>query len=169
MSRRTYSDDFKKNAVKELISSNSITLDSLAEKLEIPWTTLYSWKRSYGKIKDMSTNTNIHNFTSPEQKLELLNKTYSLTENELGLFLRENGLFSHDLDKIRMELLQGMKSRESQSNHIDKHKHEKLKNKLKSLQNEYNKMQTAFTQQSARIILLKKSQEIWGTDLEDEG
>ena len=159
-----YSESFKKNAVEKFLSSNSGTLKSTADKLGVPISTLYGWKHKYANITSMTKSKKIKNY-SPEQKLEILIKTSSMTEPELGTYLRSEGMLSSDLELFKSDLISSVpaKGRPKLDPEVIA-----IRKDNKLLKRDLKKTQRALAEQSARIILLKKSHEIWGVPEDDE-
>lgn len=162
----TYSDSFKENAVQQLVRPNSSGLSATASKIGIPPSTLYGWKKKYANLLVMkkSKDKTINDWT-PEQKLEAIIKTASMPENELGGYLRSNGLFSSDLENFKQESLAGFKCKGRPK--LDPEVVE-LKKQNKVLERDIKRKDRALAEFSARVILLKKSQEIWGDPEDDE-
>jgi len=99
-STKKYSEDFKRSCVQKLLMPDSIGLNATASKCNIPPSTLYTWKTKYAKLSTMEKSKKIQSW-SPEQKLEALIKTASMSEEELGEYLRSNGLHSSDLESFK--------------------------------------------------------------------
>ena len=99
---------------------------------------------------------------SAEQKLKILIDTGSLSEAELGAYLRKEGLFSAQLDEWKKEFLLSVSS-------IKKPKKSKdaRDQKIKSLEREILRKDKALAEASALLILQKKVSLIWGNN--DEG
>ena len=104
---------------------------------------------------------------TPEQMLEAIIKTASMNEQELGEYLRSNGLLSSELEAFKNDFINFKKEKKRGRPQLDPEV-VKLRKQEKQLQRELRKTQTALAEQSARIILLKKSHEIWGTNEDDE-
>jgi len=81
-------------------------LVELARKHDLSVTTLYNWKAKYANQTGMSKS----NKWTPEKKLEAIIQTASMNENELGEFLRKNGLHSSDLDQWKKESMSGLRA-----------------------------------------------------------
>jgi transposase len=104
-----YSEDFKKNAVESLLRQNSGGLRKTSRKFNIPDSTLFGWKKKYAKIDDMeNSNNKLSKDWSPEKKLEALLKTASMSEEELGKYLRSNGLHSSDLENFKNSFIEAV-------------------------------------------------------------
>ena len=102
-----YSDEFKQMAVQKLFSPNSGGLNKTATDIGIAASTLFGWKKKYGssismKKKDIPKSS--ANW-SPEQKLQAIIETSSMSENELGEYLRKHGLHSTTLEEWKKALL----------------------------------------------------------------
>ena len=164
---RTFSEDFKKGVVKKLLLSNDSGY-AVAKEMGLSASTLFYWKKKYANTHVMSKKNSISQWT-PEQILEAINKTYAMTEQEVGEYLRTNGLHSDDLENFKKDFLNSYQSQRPQGRGRPKLDPEvvDLRKEGKQLKRELRKTQAAFAEQSARIILLKKSHELWGTN-EDE-
>jgi transposase len=166
MNNQTYSEEFKKSSIQKLLSPGNHGLSATARKIGIAPSTLFGWKKKYANqsVMKKSKNNSIANWT-PEQKLDALIKTAFMTENELGEYLRSNGLHSSDLEAFKSDSLAGFKSKGRPK--LDPEVTSLRKSK-KSLERELRQTKSALAEQSARIILLKKSHEIWGVPEDEE-
>jgi len=164
MVNKTYNEEFKLNAVKSLLAPGSPGLNATAGKFDLPPSTLYTWKKKYAKDSPMKKSKKIESWT-PHEKLEIVMKTYSMQDEELGEFLRSNGLHSSDLDTLRKECLPSSNSKGRPRLEPEV---VELRKQNKSLQRDLKRKDAALAEYSARVILLKKSHEIWGTSEEDE-
>ena len=99
-----------------------------------------------------------------EEKLKAINETHAMSEEELGAFLRREGLHSHQLQEWREEVLKGLESapRKSLS------KKDERDEKIKTLERELRRKDKALAEASALLILEKKIDLIWGKKGEDE-
>ncbi len=156
-----YSEEFKQSAVEKLLAPGAPTLAVVARKVSVAPSTLYGWKQKYANQSVMKKTKNRTNHKwSPEQKQEAIGKTFSMNENELGEFLRTTGLHSSDLEAFKTEALEGFKSKGRPK--LDP-EIATLRKRNKAIERDLKRTQKALAEQSARIILLKKSHEIWGT------
>lgn len=160
----SYTEDFKKNAVETLLRPKSGGLRATSRKFNIPDSTLFSWKKKYASNIGMK-KSNQAKIWSSKEKLESLLKTASMSEEELGEYLRINGLYLSDLESFKTSYIEGVsvKGRPTINPEITA-----LRKKNKVLDRDLKRNQKALAEQTARIILLKKSQEIWGDLEEDE-
>jgi len=164
MGTKNYNESFRQNAVKVLLSPGSGGLNATASKLDINPSTLFSWKRKYANSSLMKKSKTINDWTSKE-KLQALLDTAGMSEQDLGAYIRSNGLYSSDLETFKKEL-----SSDSQSKGRPKLDPEvvNLRKRNKTLESELRKNKDALAEYAARVILLKKSHEIWGVNEDDE-
>jgi len=156
-----YSEGFKQSLIQKSLQPGGPSLVSLAVKNGVPISKVYSWKRNYAsesKMKNKSKHT-------PENKLEIIIETASLSENELGEYLRKNGLHSTDLTRWKDECLSAMKNvgRPALNPALAK-----SKKKEKELQKNLNRKDKALAEMAARVVLLKKTQLLFADTEEDE-
>lgn len=165
---RSFSEDFKKATIERLLSPESPGPGKIAEDLDLFPSTLYSWKKKYASSQLMkkSNQKNPKNWT-PEQMLEAIMKTASMDEQELGEYLRSNGLHSSDLDEFKNEFISLKKEKKRGRPQLDPEVF-KLRKEVKSLSSDLKRKDAALSEYAARVILLKKSHEIWGTNEDDE-
>ncbi|MDO9181157.1 MAG: hypothetical protein Q7U04_02050 [Bacteriovorax sp.] len=87
-----------------------------------------------------------------------------MSENELGEFLRANGLHTSDIDQWKQDIYSSLKA--PGRPRIDP-EIVQLRNKEKELSKDLRRKDRALAEMSARVILLKKSRAIFG-ELEDD-
>ena len=164
---KTYTDDFKKRCVEMLLTSGSGGIETIASKCDIPKSTLYGWKAKYANHTPMKKDKKTKNLNdwTPEQKLDAVIQTASMTDEEIGEYLRSNGLHSSDLEAIKQACLPASPSKGRPK--LDPEIVE-LRKQNKALQGDIKRKDAALAEFSARVILLKKSHEIWGTKEDDE-
>lgn len=102
---------------------------------------------------------------TPEEKLEVIMKTFSMSENERGEFLRANGLHSTDIESWKQDIYSSQ--RPVGRPKLDPELVE-LRAKEKELARDLKRKDKALAEMSARIILLKKSHLLFGVSEEDE-
>ncbi len=164
--RRNFTEEFKKATVKRLLSPDGPSPSFVQNDLGIYPSTLYSWKKKYANNCNMtkSKKSSPEKWT-PEQKLDAIMKTYSMSEEQRGEYLRANGLYLTDLEQFKKDSLGGFKTRGRPS--LDPELVQ-LRKENKELERNLRRNEKALAEYSARVILLKKSHEIWGTKEDDE-
>jgi hypothetical protein len=97
-----------------------------------------------------------------EAKLDAVIQSTRLNEEELGAFLRKEGLHSHQLDRWRADILTALGSicrRPNKDNSAQR---------IRELERDLNRKDKALAEASALLILQKKVNLIWGNKSEDE-
>lgn len=103
---------------------------------------------------------------TPEAKLKAIAESLTMTENQLGEYLRANGLHSTDLEEWKQDFYSSQKG--PGRPRIDPELAE-LRSKEKELTKDLKRKDKALAEMSARIILLKKSRHLlWGEPEDDE-
>ena len=166
--RRQFSEEFKKATIQRLLSPESPGPSKISEDLDLYPSTLYSWKKKYAnnQLMTKSKNKNSKDW-SPEQMLEAIIKTASMNEQELGEYLRSNGLHSTDLETFKNEFINLKKENKRGRPQLDPEVTQ-LRKENKKMERDIKRKDRALAEYSARVILLKKSHEIWGTNEDDE-
>lgn len=159
-SRKRYSKEFKEEAIKKFLISGPGGMDELAQNLNIHPMTLYKWKARYVNNASMK-KSNLKTWTR-EQKLEILIKTAPMNETEIGEYLRSQGLYTADLERFKKDLVSPLAPSPSSDPESLK-----LKKQNQKLEKEIQRKDKALAEYAARVVLLKKSHEIWGKDEDD--
>lgn len=159
-----YSKAFKSSAIQKLLSPNSKGAHKLADELGIGVSTLYAWRKESAIINTTMENKSLNstkNWT-PEEKLEAVIKTASMSEHELGEYLRNQGLYAADLKQWKKDCMNALKPNIGRPK-IDPEVF-KLRKKEQELERELRQKDKALAEFSARVILLKKSHLLFGVD-----
>jgi len=159
-----YSREFKKNAVEKLLLNPSRSLCQVAEELRVHASTLTRWKEYYATIDGMKKPIANSKKTN-EMKLEAIIKSVTLPEEEFGIFLRENGFHSSDIDRFKQELTSPSKEKKRPSEASEV---EQLRCDLLETKKDLKCKNQAIAELAARVMLLKKSHEIWGMPEDDK-
>ena len=152
---------FKESLILKTLQPSGPSLRQLADEHHIPYSTIYGWRQKYAKQASMSKTKK----WSPEDKLEIINKTFSMSKSEVGEFLRTSGLHSTDLEQWKTDFYSSQKGpgRPKKDPELVK-----LQQSEKSLKKDLRRKEKALAEMSARVVLLKKSHEIWGMPEDDE-
>ena len=133
----------------------------MTEKTGVHHTTIRNWIKFYANNSSMKKSKE----WSPEEKLEVIIKTATMKENELGEFLRANGLHSVDVEGWKQDIYSSQ--RPVGRPKLDPELVE-LRAKEKELSRDLKRKDKALAEMAARIILIKKSQLLFGVNEEDE-
>ena len=101
---------------------------------------------------------------SPEEKLAAVLEAASLSDAELGAFLRNKGLHETHLQQWREQMLDGLKPVPTQNKNIASESE-----RIRKLQKDLRLKEKALAETAALLVLKKKAQEIWGDGGDDTG
>ena len=160
--RKTYTEGFKESTIQKIMMPGGPSIMEIAEKTGVHHTSIRQWKRKYVNRVAMKKTKKCW---TPEEKLQAINETSAMSEHELGEYLRKNGLHSADLKEWKRASLAALKS-------VGRPKKDPevfdLRKEKKDLERNLNRKDKALAEMSARVILLKKRNLIFGDEEDDE-
>ena len=148
-----YSLEYKKNAVRKLLTETGVSLKGLARELGHHPCTLRSWRDKFGR--DYQGEDNMPRRPqdwSPEEKLKAIIEVSQLNEFELGEYCRRNGIQSTQIELWKEHCLTGFKKKPA----VDPEKKE-LKAELKEIKRDLRRKEKALAETTALLVLKKKS------------
>lgn len=111
-----YSENFKRKMVQRMSGPRPISATALSKEIGVAQATLSRWLLAAGTIGAMSKKTPLHEREparaeerSPEDKLRIVMEAARLSDDELGAFLRREGLHEADLTAWRESMLGALK------------------------------------------------------------
>jgi len=130
---------------------------ALSQDVGVSQGTLSRWLREAGSIEAMSKKRSNPAHQSPrewsiEKKIRVVYEAMSLSDDELGEFLRREGLHEVQLQEMRQaveEALSGGKKRAAKKSRIDA-------KKIKKLERELVRKEKALAEVTALLVLKKK-------------
>jgi hypothetical protein len=166
---------FKNAMIQKMSGPDAISATALSKQVDVPQSTLSTWLRNAGvepsfpfpnkprEHAQMAQNNVAKrpNDWTPENKLKTVLEASSLSDDELGAFLRNKGLHKTHLDQWRSQMLNGLDSRHSRKKARKKSKDAK---RIKALEKELNRKEKALAEAAALLVLKKKAQKIWGDE-----
>ena len=159
-----YSSEFKENVLKKVFAPHAPGIPTLAKEVGVPSMTLYNWVR-LKKANTMSPSQNLSVAWSPEQKLSAVVQSLTLSEPDFGQFLREKGLYVHQIEEWRQEMLASLHPLKPSS--LQK-EYQQAKAQIKSLEHELRQKEKALAEASVLLVLKKKASLIWGVADEEK-
>lgn len=123
---QVYSEKFRRKMVQRMSGPEAVSATALSKEIGVAQATLSRWLLAAGTISRVSTPPKKDLIVSPkaprraedrspEDKLRLVLEAARLSESELGVFLRREGLHEADLEAWRESMLGGL--RPAQSKH----------------------------------------------------
>lgn len=163
--------------VQKMSGHEGISANALSKEEGVSQTALSRWLRDAGTMGEMkkrdkrreSGSRGTEESRRPqdwplEEKLRVIVEASKLKEEELGEFLRREGLHKVQLDRWRQEASGafGEKRMSRTSRREDK-------KRIKELEREVRRKDKALAEAAALLVLKKKAQAIWGGEEDDTG
>ena len=162
----TYTEGFKANLVRRMACPNGISASALAREVGVPQQSLSRWLRDASPViqpDNSSIPPESHmppkrpQDRSAEEKLKIVIESEIIPEEQLGAFLRRNGIHEAQLREWRSLMLTGLQKPSRPSS-----KNSEETRKIHQLEKELQRKEKALAEAAAIIILKKKVQSIWG-------
>ena len=160
--RKSYTREFKESIRSKILSRGNRTIAEICAEAGVEQNTAANWIRPHAMASGMKKQKSSYKW-SPEQKLKALIDTASLSESEIGAYLRKEGIFSSQLEEWKKEILTSLTP--SQKLKVAKDDRDQ---KIKNLEREILRKDKALAEATALLILQKKVNLIWGNRDEDE-
>ena len=161
-----YSQEFRESIVKRALEPGAPTLENISRELGLGKSTISRWIEKASSVDGMSRRKiqgQRPNDRTPAQKLHLVNEASTLSDDELGEFLRKNGIHGAQLEQWRKDALAGLGAplrRPSTKNSPEA-------KKIRELEREVTRKDKALAETAALLVLKKKAQAIWGDEDDD--
>ena len=130
---KRFSKKFKEAIVKKLISRGNKTLEQFCNENNLALSSVSRWQSQCANVLEMKHKKDKSKY-SGENILKIISETFSLNEEDLGIYLRKNGLHSNQLTEWRSGILSSM----NQSK-VNPHKKDERDVEIKELKNNLHK------------------------------
>ena len=164
-----YSEKFKERMVRRMIGPAGISANALSKEVGVAQPTLSKWLRaSVGTVsKDGESNERLDD-RAPEEKAALVIEARGLSGEELGAFLRRNGLHEADLEDLKAWLAERLDPKASRRQEEATRKARKAdQKKIKQLEKELRHKEKALAETAALLVLSKKFNALMGVEGDD--
>lgn len=162
--------EVRERCTQRLLSRNPPMMSVLSKETGIPASTLFRWKEEARNPllachADLMTDRPDRRPTDwpPTERLRVLTETASLGEDELGEYLRREGLHSATLEDWRSDALAGLggTTRGGKRGRGGKSRRER------ELERELRRKEKALAEAAALLVLQKKARQLFGEDEDD--
>lgn len=159
-----YSSGFRNGILKKILPPSNQSISSVCKETGIADQTIRNWlqKGKVGSIDLASGEVSTLQRNSLE-KFNLLLKSRSLKEDDLGKWLRENGIHTETLKLWEQEVKEMMTDKERRY----KEELKEAKRRNKELEKELLRKEKALAEVAALLTLKKKADAIWGVKEEE--
>ena len=168
-----YSNGFKARMVQRMAGPEGISARALSEEVGVTRPTLSRWlrmARTVGSMGESGNDGRHQNSKSTKQwkaedKLRIVQEAAGLSDEELGAFLRREGLHTAQLEEWREIASSAALTALSPSPRSRKPSPESKK--IRALEKELHRKEKALAETAALLALQKKVREIWGDEDDD--
>jgi transposase len=166
--RVKYSDTFKSRMVKRMTGSGGLSANALSQDVGISQSTLSRWLResTSGIVLTMpnskAKSQKRPSDWAPAEKIAVVAAAAELSGDELGAFLRREGLHEVQLEAWRKTMTEALGKKSS-----GREKASPEKRRVRELEKELRRKDKALAETAALLVLKKKAQAIWGDEDDD--
>ena len=164
--KNMYSDEFKQEMVKKLSMPGGPSASGLSKEVGVSHASLSRWIREYGRSPGEGKSDKTPKSWSAEAKLKAVIETKGMAPEEIGGYLRKEGLHSFHIEQWKKEIMDGLTA--SIKPKRKGTEYSLLKKRNKELERELRRKDRALAEATALLVLQKKVQLIWGDKEADE-
>ena len=161
-----YTEGFKARMIERMAGPEGISATALSKEVGVAQPTLSRWlrlrpTRRVAAMKDRRQDPKDKKRT-PEQKLRLVLEASRLSGQELGAFLRREGLHEAELKEWTAAATQALSSKPK-----SKAKSSREAKRIRELEKDLRRKEKALAEVTALLALKKKLEAIWGDGDDD--
>ena len=159
-----YTKEVREAALK-LMLENDLSLRQISQEIGVPRGTLHSWKKKYMmRNKPTEIKRQTENW-SAEEKFAVVIHTATLSEVDLNVYCRENGLYPDQIKAWRNGCIRGNLIQAKNEHRTTIYR--KSKRKIQELELELKRKEKVLVELTALVILRKKFGALWEGEEED--
>jgi transposase len=164
-----YSEAFKSKMVQRMVGPAALSANRLSQEIGIGQPTLSKWLRQaegrMGRVKFVSPPPPPRlprrpEDWSPEERLRAVMEASRLSDDELGAFLRREGIPETVLAEWKTAVLEALAPQRKPSGDS---------RKVRELEKQLRRKDKALAEAAALLVLQKKARAIWGDEDDDTG
>ena len=170
-----YTPAFRALMVQKMTAPDRSDVTDLAAEVGVSRSSLYRWASEVDTlfpVDDEQQPSILQSFQGPirmkrpqdwtaEEKLAAVLAAASLSDEELGAFLRNRGLHEPQLQQWREQMLDGLQTPAARKKKPPESK------RIRDLEKELQRKDKALAETAALLVLKKKAREIWGDEDDD--
>ena len=170
----TYATGFKARMVQRMAGREGISATALAGKVGVSQNTLSRWLReasvasaTMGRMKKQpSSRQSSSRGRTAAEKFDIVLKANALSDDELGAFLRREGIHEAQLEEWRVKAAEGATGA-LKAPHAKRSERTPEFRRIKELERELLRKDRALAEVTALLALKKKVRELWGDEDDD--
>lgn len=175
-----YTEVMKARMIKRMTGPRAVTATAVAEETGIPQPTLSRWLRGAGTVCPVSKDRPKANGSTnaspkraqdwtPQQKVQAVMEAAALSDEELGAYLRRNGLHREQLEQWRKQVIEGATSALENSSSRRKRGGgpSPEQKQIRELERQLRRKDSALAETTALLVLKKKFEALFGDEEDD--
>lgn len=163
MGQPKYSSEFKDAVISKILNRGSQTIADVCRQEGLALSVGGRWFYNRDIVPVMKKQKSSGQWTA-EAKLKAVIQSNNLSEEELGIFLRKEGLHSHQVTAWRAEILSALDSFSKKPGSVKDNRDQRIR----ELEQDLHRKDKALAEASALLILQKKVNLIWGNKSGEE-
>lgn len=157
-----YSKGFQSRMVERMAGPGGISANALSREVDIPQPTLSRWLKN-SSLGGMSNDNAPRRGARPaSEKLRIVVEAGSLSDEDLGEFLRREGIHERELNEWRESMMASLAPPKRKSS-----KKSPEEKKIRELERDLDRKNRALAEVTALLALKKRVAEIWGDEDDD--
>ncbi len=165
MAREGYNDKFKKEVLEKVTGPTKQSVAKVALEYNITRGTIYNWLRAAEINESGVLKSTTKKFTA-QMKFHMVLESSSMSEEELGEYCRQKGIYTHDIKRWAEQCVKAIDSNKEDSDQL-KIELRVEREKIKKVERELRVKEKALAEAAALLVLRKNVHAIWG-DQEEE-
>lgn len=163
ITKQTYPVEFREQALAKVLQRGNRSVGTVAAELNMNVLTLRKWIRvsNAANRNPGPVDARRPEDWSLEERLLALQQSHGLSDEALGAWCRERGLFAHHLDQWRAQFCSAGTTSSARANAPELRE---LKQANAQLQRELKRKEKALAEAAALLILSKKYQALFGDE-----
>jgi transposase len=153
----SYTEGFKARMIQRMAGPEGISAHALARQVGASQNSLSRWLREAPTVASMSKKKPAKRHRTAQEKFQVVLKAASLTDEELGAFLRSEGLHEATLEEWRTKAMEGATGA-LKASHGKRSENTPERRKIRELEKDLGRKDKALAEVSALLILKKKYQ-----------
>jgi len=166
----TYTTGFKGRMVQRMAGREGISANALAQEVGVSQNTLSRWLRRASDaaptVADMKKKHSARKGSrrrTAQEKLQVVMKAAALSDDELGAFLRREGLHESQLEEWRSKAMEGAEGA-LKAPHGKRSEQTPERRRIRELEREVRRKNDALAEASALLLLKKRFEEMLGDE-----
>lgn len=155
MSPKHFTHGFKEQAVQKALTRGSKTMKTIAQELNVGYSTLERWIRDYKEMNPDKDKSQRPQDWTKEEQFQALMDTSAMDSEQRSRYCRGKGIFPHQLDAWRLKFTQPENIADATTN---KAEIKTLKADNAALHKELRRKDKALAETAALLVLQKKFQ-----------